>query len=54
MINAIMLLAHWVIGSTLGYNLNGLLGLYFPKSKASTFADTYSHVHACRFLAPVF
>ena len=34
MINVIMLLANLVIGSTLGYNLNGLLGLYFPKSES--------------------
>jgi len=34
MINAIMLLAYWVISSTLGYDLNGILGLYFPKSES--------------------
>jgi len=34
MINVIMLLAQMVIGSTLGYNLNGLLGLYFPASES--------------------
>ena len=32
MINAIMLLAYWIVSSTLGYDLNGILGLYFPKS----------------------
>lgn len=34
MINVIMLLAYWIIGGTTGYNLNGLLGLYFPKSES--------------------
>ena len=34
MINAIMLLAYWIISSTLGYDLNGILGLYFPKSES--------------------
>lgn len=34
MINVIMLLAQMVIGSTMGYNLNGLLGLYFPRSES--------------------
>ncbi len=34
MINAIMLLAYYVISSTLGYDLNGILGLYFPKSES--------------------
>ena len=33
MINVIMLLASWVLGSTVGYDLNGLLGLYFPESE---------------------
>ena len=32
-INVIMLLASWVLGSTIGYDLNGLLGLYFPESE---------------------
>jgi len=34
MINGIMLLAYYVISSTLGYDLNGILGLYFPKSES--------------------
>ena len=34
MINAIMLLAYWIVSSTLGYDLNGILGLYFPKSES--------------------
>lgn len=34
MINVIMLLAQMVVGNTLGYNLNGLFGLYFPKSES--------------------
>jgi membrane associated rhomboid family serine protease len=34
MINALMLLAYWVLNSTIGYDLNGLLGLYFPKSES--------------------
>lgn len=34
MINAIMLLAYYVISSALGYDLNGILGLYFPKSES--------------------
>jgi membrane associated rhomboid family serine protease len=32
MINVIMLLAYKIIGSTIGYDLNRLLGLYFPAS----------------------
>ena len=34
MINTLMLLAYWVLNSTIGYDLNGLLGLYFPKSES--------------------
>jgi len=29
-----MLLAYWIVSSTLGYDLNGILGLYFPKSES--------------------
>jgi membrane associated rhomboid family serine protease len=44
MINVLMLLAYYVVNNTLGYNLNEILGLYFPKSASFKPVQILTHM----------
>ena len=44
MINILMLLAYYVVNNTLGYNLNEILGLYFPKSESFKPVQILTHM----------
>jgi membrane associated rhomboid family serine protease len=44
MINVLMLLAYYVVNNTLGYNLNEILGLYFPKSESFKPVQILTHM----------
>jgi membrane associated rhomboid family serine protease len=44
MINVLMLLAYYVVINTLGYNLNEILGLYFPKSESFKPVQILTHM----------